>query len=81
MNHIITLLKTGHMAAASLLLFGLAGAGAQASHAVDHSQGYKAMSIGVELVTSYPLSRNQVRLSRESPSRDLTSPDSRGPRR
>jgi hypothetical protein len=33
MNHITTLLKAGHVAAASLI-FGLAGAGAQASHAV-----------------------------------------------
>jgi hypothetical protein len=36
MNHITTLLKTGQIAAASLLVFGLASAGAQASHAVDH---------------------------------------------
>ena len=37
MNHITTLLKTGHIAAATLLIFGLTGA--QAAHAVDHSQG------------------------------------------
>jgi hypothetical protein len=43
MNHITTLLKTGHIAAASLV-FGFASAGARA-HAVDHSLGYKAMSV------------------------------------
>jgi hypothetical protein len=36
MNPITTLLKTGHFAAASLLVFGLTGAGAQPAHAVDH---------------------------------------------
>jgi hypothetical protein len=36
MNHINTLLKAGHVAAASLV-FGLASAGAQTSHDVDHS--------------------------------------------
>ena len=41
--------RSPHIAAASLLVFGLAGAGAQASHAVDHSQGYKAMSMKYDL--------------------------------
>jgi len=44
MNHITALRKTGHVAAVSLIL-GLASAGAQASRAVDHSQGYKTMSM------------------------------------
>jgi hypothetical protein len=43
MKHITTVLKTGRIAAASLLVFGLPSAGAQAYQAVDHSQGYKAM--------------------------------------
>jgi hypothetical protein len=41
MNHITTLLRTGPIAAASLMVFGLTGA--QAAHAVDHSQGDKVM--------------------------------------
>ena len=49
MNRIATLLKAGHIAAASLLVFGLTGAGAQASSAVEHSQEYKAMSMKDDL--------------------------------
>jgi hypothetical protein len=40
MNHLTALRKTGHIAAAFMLVFGLGGAAAQASHTVDHSQGY-----------------------------------------
>ena len=54
MNHITTLFKTGHIAAASLLVFGLTGASAQASHAVDHSQRYKAMSMKDDLAHRSP---------------------------
>ena len=54
MNYITTLLKTGQIAAASLLVFKLASAGAQAPHAVDHSQGYKAMSMKDDLVHRSP---------------------------
>jgi hypothetical protein len=54
MNYITTLLKTGQIAAASLLVFKLASAGAQASHAVDHSQGYKAMSMKDDLAHRSP---------------------------
>ena len=54
MNHITILLKTGHIAAASLLVFGLAGASAQASHAIDHSQGYKVMSMKDDLAHRSP---------------------------
>ena len=53
MNHSTTLLRTGHIAAASLIL-GLASAGAQASHAVEHSQGYKAMSMKDDLAHRFP---------------------------
>ncbi len=52
MNHITTLLKTAHIAAASLLVFGLTSA--QAAHAVDHSQGYKAMSMKDDLAHRSP---------------------------
>jgi hypothetical protein len=47
MNHIAPLLKTGRIAAAALLALGpgLTAASAQASQAVDQSQGYKAMSM------------------------------------
>src|SRR3984957_2485051 len=54
MNYITTLLKTGRIAAASLLVFGLTGAGAQPAHAVDHSQGYKAMSMQDDLAHRSP---------------------------
>jgi hypothetical protein len=54
MNYSTTLLKAGHIAAASLLAFGLTGAGAQASLAVDHSQGYKAMSMKDDLAHRSP---------------------------
>jgi hypothetical protein len=54
MNHSIALLKAGRVAAASLLAFGLAGAGAQAASAVDHSQGYKAMSMKDDLAHRSP---------------------------
>jgi hypothetical protein len=54
MNHITTLLKTGHVAAASLLIFELTGAGAQASHAADRSQGYKAISMKDDLAHRSP---------------------------
>jgi hypothetical protein len=53
MNHLTTLLKTGHIAAASLV-FGLASAGAQASRAVDHSLGYKGMSMKDDLAHRSP---------------------------
>src|SRR5271155_2274430 len=53
MNHIATLLKNGHIAAASLV-FGLAIAGEQASRAVDHSLEYKAMSMKVDLAHRSP---------------------------
>ena len=53
MNHFTTLLKTGHIAAAALV-FGLASASAQASHSVDHSQGYKAMSMKDDLARRSP---------------------------
>jgi len=43
-----------HIAAASLLVFGLAGAGAEASPAVAHSQGYKAMSMKDDLAHRSP---------------------------
>src|ERR1700676_2239655 len=46
--------RSPHMAAASLLVFGLAGAGAQASHAGDHSQGHKAMSMKYDLAHRSP---------------------------
>jgi hypothetical protein len=52
-NQITTLLKTGHIAAASLV-FGLASAGAQASRAVDHSVEYKAMSMKDDLAHRSP---------------------------
>src|ERR1700733_2577171 len=58
MNHVTTLRNTGHIAAASVLVFGLvfglAGAGAQASHSVDHSQGDKAMSMKDDLANRSP---------------------------
>ena len=53
MNHITNLLKA-NIAAAPLLVFGLTSAGAQASHAVDHSQGYKAMSMKDDLAHRSP---------------------------
>src|SRR5580692_10842157 len=53
MNHITTLLKTGHIAAAALV-FGLASASAQAADSVDHSQGYKAMSMKDDLAHRSP---------------------------
>jgi hypothetical protein len=49
MNHSTILPKTGRIAAASLIVFGLTGAGAQASHAVDHSPGYIAVSMKNDL--------------------------------
>jgi hypothetical protein len=48
MNHLTTLLKTGHIAAASMLVFGLAGAGAQASHAVAR----RSASVSTEMSVS-----------------------------
>ena len=54
MNHSTTFLKAGCIAAASLLVFGLTGAGAQARPAVDHSQGYKAMSMKDDLAHRSP---------------------------
>jgi uncharacterized protein YndB with AHSA1/START domain len=48
MNRISALLKAGGVAAASLV-FGFACAGPQASEYVDHSQGYKAMSMKDDL--------------------------------
>src|SRR5258708_7433969 len=53
MNHITTLLKTGRIAAACLV-FGLASAGAQASRAVDHLRGYKAVSMKYDLAHRSP---------------------------
>ena len=47
MNHNSTLLKAGRIASAFLLVFGLTGA--RVSHAVDHSKGYKAMSMKDDL--------------------------------
>jgi hypothetical protein len=55
MNHRTALLKAGHIAAASLLVFGLNGSGAQAFHAVDHSQGCKAMSMKMISPTAAPI--------------------------
>jgi hypothetical protein len=52
MNHITTFLKTAHIAAASLLVFGLTSA--QAAHAVDHSQGDKVMSMKHDLAHRSP---------------------------
>src|SRR5579859_6051830 len=49
----ITLLKAGHIAAASLVVFGLTDAGAQGS-AVDHLQGYQAMSMKDDLAHRSP---------------------------
>jgi hypothetical protein len=54
MSRVATLLKAGHIAAASLLVFGLTGAGAGVSHAVDRSQGYKAMSMKDDLAHRSP---------------------------
>jgi uncharacterized protein YndB with AHSA1/START domain len=54
MNHLSTLLNTGRILAASLLAFGLASAGAQASRAVDHSLDYKAMSMKDDLAHRSP---------------------------
>jgi hypothetical protein len=52
MNPITTLLRTGHIAVASVV-FGLASAGAQAS-AVDDSLEYKAMSMKDDLAHRSP---------------------------
>src|SRR6202522_3648291 len=54
MNHLSTLLNTRRILAASLLIFGLASAGAQASGAVDHSLEYKAMSMKDDLAHRSP---------------------------
>jgi hypothetical protein len=67
MNHTATLLKTGHIAAASLLIFGLASAGAQASHSLDHSQGYKAMSMKDDLAHRSPEIHWPIGFERKTP--------------
>jgi hypothetical protein len=54
MNHLSTLLNTSRILAASLPVFGLATAGAQASRAVDHSLEYKAMSTKDDLAHRSP---------------------------
>jgi hypothetical protein len=46
--------KVGGILATSLLVFGPAGAGAQASCAVDHSAEYKAMSMKDDLAHRSP---------------------------
>src|SRR3984885_16227610 len=53
MNHITTLLKTGQVAAASLV-FGLSSAEVQAPRAVDHSLEYKVMSMKDDLAHRSP---------------------------
>jgi hypothetical protein len=58
MNHLSTLLNTSRILAASLLVFGLASAGAQASRAVDHSLEYKAMSMKDDLAHRSPDNRD-----------------------
>jgi hypothetical protein len=55
MNRISTLLKAGHVAAASLV-FGLVSAGSQASPSVDHALEYKAMSMKDDLASGGPRS-------------------------
>src|SRR6202050_1755377 len=54
MNHPRTLLNTSRLLAASLLVFGLASAGAEAPRAVDHSLEYKAMSMKDDLAHRSP---------------------------
>jgi uncharacterized protein YndB with AHSA1/START domain len=54
MNKITVLLKTGHIAAAALLIFGFTDAGAQAAHAADRSPGYKAISMKDDLANRSP---------------------------
>ena len=54
MNRITTLRKNGHIAAACLVVFGLTGAGAQVSYAVDQSRGYRAMSMKDDLAHRSP---------------------------
>src|SRR3984957_7552626 len=54
MSQLGTLLNISRTLAASLLLFGLASADAQASRAVDHSQEYKAMSMKDDLAHRSP---------------------------
>ena len=54
MNHLSPLLNTSRILAASLLVFGLASAGEQASRAADHSQEYKAMSMKDDLAHRSP---------------------------
>jgi hypothetical protein len=54
MKHITTLLRTGSIAATSLLLCGITGAGAQTAHAIDHSQGHQAMSMKEDLAHRSP---------------------------
>ena len=54
MNHLETLLNTSRILAASLLIFGLASAGAQASRAADHLLEYQAMSMKDDLAHRTP---------------------------
>src|ERR1700722_8857238 len=54
MNLITVLLKTEHIAAACLLVFGFTGAGALAAHAADHLPGYKAISMKDDLAHRSP---------------------------
>jgi len=54
MNNSIAFLKAGGVAAATLLVFGLASAGTQAVRAVEHSLGYKAMSMKDDLAHRSP---------------------------
>src|SRR5271154_5487512 len=54
MNHLGTLLNTRRILAVSLLVFGHASEGEQASRAVDHSLEYKAMSMKDDLAHRSP---------------------------
>jgi hypothetical protein len=54
MNHLSTFPNTSRILAATLLVFGLASAGAQTSRAVDHSEEYKAMSMKDDLAHRSP---------------------------
>jgi Polyketide cyclase / dehydrase and lipid transport len=54
MKHVTTLLSTGRIAAASLLVLGLASVAPAGSHSATHLEGYKAMSMKDDLAHHSP---------------------------
>jgi hypothetical protein len=54
MTTIAALLKTRSVSSVFLVVLGFAGGGAQAAHAVDQPQGYKAMSMNYDLAHRSP---------------------------